>query len=912
MDAILVAALDIAFFALLGVSVLAYLQHRTALARDVVLVFASVALLLAVQLIQSATGTTPARGAPATPLSVFTSIVLLAHPFLTIRLIGHFRPNMRRVELAVFLLYAATTVALVAFQLVPRAPGTTALPVPVTLAILAYFAGVNGLAAVFFIQEGFRRAGAARMRLSIAGIATLLFGAAVLVAATAGLIAGASEETRATITSAARAMALLAGLGYLAAFAPPRWVREQWGRSIAYDYLGDLVRGPSDGGTERLWQRLASVARGVTGARAAAVAVDTEGGETWVVRAADGTWTDAPPIGATGSADDLVPTPRGRGQPRRLDPNVPALAPLATAAGAVGVQALPIGKDGHHHGSLLLFTGGSPLFVEDDIALLELLNAHTALAVERENALQERATLIEQLRLINAELTHASSAKSEFLAAMSHELRTPLHAILGFSELLLPAVDEAPSPATVHEYAAHIHGAGQHLLELINDVLDLSRVEAGRLDLRYERFDIGALLTRTVKTMRPVATRKQIGLTGPEQVEEQIDGDSSRIRQIMYNLLSNAIKFTEPGGTVTADLKRDGQWLALTVTDTGPGIAPEDQQRIFEPFNQTAEGERQEGTGLGLALTRQLVEAHRGRIELESEIGRGSTFRIHLPALSADGPAQVTPSSDVDKIQTIAGATRTVLVIDDDARAAELLAIYLREAGFRMVTARDGERGLEEARRVKPAAIVLDLLLPGMDGWEVLRNLKADDETSGIPVLMASIVEDGEVALALGAVDYIIKPVRRDLLIQSLDRLELGDRLTRRAVVLAVDDDEAALDLYESALSGSYTVLRAAHGQEGLRLALEHRPDAILLDIVMPDMDGFEVAFRLRADERMREIPVLVVTSEELGPDDKRRLGSNVRGVMEKGPDALERFQDWLRRMTARDAERSAAYRGES
>ena len=911
MDAILVAALDIAFFALLGVSVIAYLRQRTALARDVVLVFASVALLLAVQLVQSATGTTPQRGAPPTLLSLFTTLVLLAQPFLTIRLIGHFRANMRRVEIAVFLLYAATSVALIVYQLAPRAPGApAAIPPLVTLAILGYFVGVNGLAAVFFLQEGFRRAGAARMRLTIAGLATLLFGVAVLVAASATLLAGGRPETQAVITSVARGMALLAGLGYLAAFAPPRWVREQWGRSIAYDYLGDLVRGPSDGGTDRLWQRLATVARQVTGARAAAVAVDAEAG--WTIRAADGTWLGDAPVGATGSAADLTAKSDRRGQGRTLDSTAPGLAPLATAAGAVGVRGLPIGQDGRHHGTLLLFTGGSPLFVEDDIALLELLNAHTALAVERENALQERAALIEQLRLINAELTHASSAKSEFLAAMSHELRTPLHAILGFSELLLPAVDETPGAATVHEYAAHIHGAGEHLLELINDVLDLARVEAGRLDLRYERFDIGALLTRTVKTMRPVATRKQINLVGPEQLEEQIDGDSSRIRQIIYNLLSNAIKFTEPGGTVTADLSRNDGMLALTVTDTGPGIAPEDQQRIFEPFNQTAEGERQEGTGLGLALTRQLVEGHGGRIELESELGRGSTFRVFLPARTGDGAAQVTPASDASRVQTVVGATKTVLVIDDDARAAELLAIYLREAGFGMVTARDGERGLEEARRVRPAAIVLDLLLPGMDGWEVLRNLKADEETSGIPVLMASIVEDGEVALALGAVDYIIKPVRRDLLLQSLDRLELGDRLTRRAVVLAVDDDAAALDLYESALGGSYTVLRAANGQEGLRLALEHRPDAVLLDIVMPDMDGFEVAFRLRADERTREIPVLVVTSEELGPDDKRRLGSNVRGVMEKGPDALGRFQEWLRRMTARDLERSKVNRGES
>jgi signal transduction histidine kinase/DNA-binding response OmpR family regulator len=653
--------------------------------------------------------------------------------------------------------------------------------------------------------------------------------------------------------------------------------------------------------------------RQVTGARASAVAVGSyESGA--VIAAADGDWKDVEPIGMRIDGTDLKGIGPFNAIGRRIDASGATVVPLVAASGARRVGSIPIATDTGTEGLLLLFMARTPLFVEDDLMLLDVLNAHTARAVEREKVLTERTTLVSELQLANAQLAHASAAKSDFLAAMSHELRTPLHAIIGFSELLLTsptlaaadASDGATPPGdpNVREFAGHIHGAGLHLLELINDVLDLAKVEAGRLDLQLQAFDIGGLVHRTAKTMRPIAARKRITLDIPDAVGIEVEADASRVRQIVFNLLSNAIKFTPAGGHVEVTLTESGGEVTLVVQDSGPGIPAEDQARIFEPFEQSLRPEtpRQEGTGLGLALTRQLVEGHGGRIEVHSEIGRGSRFTVHLPRATGRAIGVEAPETPLGDAEIPDDGRVLVLIVEDDPRARDLLAIHLRDAGYGVITATTGTEALAQARRMRPAAVILDVILPELDGWEVLRELKADAATVDIPVVITSVVEEAGVGFALGAVDYLVKPVRRDELLAELRRLAVINGAPPAGVtVLAIDDDHDTLQLYRHELEpAGFKVLTADGGELGLRMARQHAPAAILLDLVMPDLDGFAVAAELQRDPKTRDTPIVVLTSHDVTTEEKARLNGAVREVLYKGPDAAEALLRWLRRVVTR------------
>jgi CheY-like chemotaxis protein len=356
---------------------------------------------------------------------------------------------------------------------------------------------------------------------------------------------------------------------------------------------------------------------------------------------------------------------------------------------------------------------------------------------------------------------------------MSHELRTPLNSIIGFSELLeRPLTPGGHDAATVEEFAGHIHGSGMHLLELINEVLDLAKVEAGKVDLHPTVFDLDALVRHTIDTMRPLADRKSIRLGVTASGPLEIEADQGRIRQVIFNLLSNGIKFTPNGGSVDVELSKDHETCRLVVIDTGPGIAPEDQATIFEAFRQASAAAGQEGTGLGLTLARQLIEAHGGSIDLQSEVGRGSRFGVVLPlgqgARQTEAEAAPAPGGTA---VPIAEGQRLVLVIEDDASAGELLRVYLEEAGFATAIAPDGRTGIEWATNRRPAAIILDILLPDLDGWEVLQHLKGAEATRDIPVIVVSVVDDAPLGFALGAVDYFVKPVAREALLGSLGLL---------------------------------------------------------------------------------------------------------------------------------------------
>lgn len=910
MERFLTGALDVAFVALIGITLITYLRHPTLIGRDTVILFASIGVPLVLPLVGALGQRLGLWADVPREVTVGSTVILLAQPMLTVRLIHHVRERMAGVVLFSFAMFVLSVGSYAYLALVA---GQDRVPIGVALGMGAYFVAIDLVAAYCFLDEARRRAGSARTRLALASFGTFLFAVAIVLlgASTLGVVGNApdaqSGEGAAITLAIAQATLLLAGVSFLLAFVPPHWLRKVWQRSVAYDYLRDLVIEPSSEERGVLWHRLASAARGVTGARASAVAVGSHE-QGAVIAAADGDWRDGPPTEHRIDGPDLRALDSFSTTSRHPKTAGPSIRPLIESAGAQRVGSIPIATATRTEGILLLFMARTPLFVEDDLALLAVLNAHTALAVERQKVLAERSALVAQLQLTNTELAHASAAKSDFLAAMSHELRTPLHAIIGFSELLLspglarPGDGSREPDPNVPEFAGHIHGAGLHLLELINDVLDLAKVEAGHLDLQLQRFDVSAVVHRTATTMRPIATRKRVTLDIADPSGLEVEADAARIRQIVFNLLSNAIKFTPPGGHVGVAVAGEDGEVRLTVTDDGPGVAEADQARIFEPFEQSgaSSAQRAEGTGLGLALTRQLVEAHGGHIELHSVPSDGSRFTVVLPRASRRTPADPVALEPGEQPATATSTGPLVLVVEDDPRARDLLSIYLRDADYRVAFAGDGMQALSDVRRLRPAAVVLDVILPVLDGWEVLRELKAHPDTSDIPVIIVSVVDGPELGFALGAVDHLVKPVRRDVLLAELRRLAVIDGEWPGGVtVLAIDDDPEALRLFRAELgSHGFRVLTADGGELGMRMAREHRPSAILLDLMMPDVDGFTVAGRLSEDPLTADIPIIVVTSGDLTDEQKERLAGAVAQILHKGPAAVAGLLGWLRRVT--------------
>ncbi len=521
---------------------------------------------------------------------------------------------------------------------------------------------------------------------------------------------------------------------------------------------------------------------------------------------------------------------------------------------------------------------------------------------QRKRAEEQLQEALARLEAQNAELEAASQLKSEFLANMSHELRTPLNAILGFSELLLDAPeDEAPEVRT--EFLTTIHDSGEHLLALINDVLDLSKVEAGRMELHFTTFEVQELVQRVVETVRPLASRKSIALDAALGMAGGLVADFGRVKQILYNLLSNAIKFTPDGGRVQVEAQVDEQTVLLIVSDTGIGIAPEDHERIFLEFQQvdSSADRRYEGTGLGLALTKRIVELHGGRMWLESALGQGSRFFVELPrqpaGLSPERALPTPASSDVRAERVPGDDVRPlVLVVEDDARAANLLRMYLARGGYRAVVAQSGADAIDQARTLNPIAITLDILLPELDGWEVLRQLKSDASTRDVPVVVVSVVDDQQLGYALGAADYFVKPVDRHALLARLARYTFTTKVKERPVrVLAVDDDPAALRLMAGILEPlGFTVSTAQGGAEGIALALRDVPDLVLVDLMMPDVNGFDVIDALKAQAATRDVPILVVSAKDITAADKARLNGHVAAIFQKGSTLRVDLLSWL------------------
>ena len=489
----------------------------------------------------------------------------------------------------------------------------------------------------------------------------------------------------------------------------------------------------------------------------------------------------------------------------------------------------------------------------------------------------------EEVAAARDEAMQATQAKSQFLASMSHELRTPLNAIIGYSEMLQEEAEDLGQDRFLPDLMK-IREAGKHLLSLINDVLDLSKIEAGKMDVLVQEFAVADLIEQVHSVIKPLIAKNANALEviGAPDLGT-MRSDQTKLRQSLLNLLSNAAKFTERGRITLAARRMagpDGDRLQFVVSDTGIGMAPEQLQGLFQAFSQARSSTARDygGTGLGLAITRHFCRLLGGDVAVESTPGKGSSFTLILPAVCPAATPEVTTSSAPARR---ADALGTVLIIDDEKPAHELLERELAGAGYHILHAAGGREGLELAKQARPDVITLDIIMPDLDGWSVLKALKADPELCDIPVVLVTIMGDRDLGFALGAADYITKPLDRELLMRAVGRhVRGGDR----AQVLVVDDDPKTRDMLRRTLQkAGWTVAEAANGREALEALERAKPALVLLDLLMPDMDGFEVLERLNGDATWREVPVIIVTAKDLTPDDIERLNGRVAKVLQKG-----------------------------
>ena len=540
------------------------------------------------------------------------------------------------------------------------------------------------------------------------------------------------------------------------------------------------------------------------------------------------------------------------------------------------VLAVPMLREGVPIGVLGLSRSEVRPFTEKQIELVSTFADQAAIAIEN-------VRLFDEIQDKSRQLETANKHKSQFVANMSHELRTPLNAIIGLTDMLVSNAARFGTEKAL-EPLRRVQNAGTHLLGLINQVLDLSKIEAGKLELDLESVSILPLIDNVIETARPLAERNKniLEVECPPDLPP-IEADAMRLRQIILNLLSNACKFTKSGNVklqVAMALHQRQQFLEIAVIDTGIGMTAEQMSRLFEEFSQAdASTERQYGgTGLGLSITHRLCQMMGGDVTVSSEPGKGSTFTVRLP-FAAGGVAE-PPAARAAKAAAAEPGRDYVLVIDDDETARELIADCLAQAGFAVITAANGVEGLKRAKEYHPIAITLDVIMPDIDGWTVLAALRGDPELADIPTVMATIVDERRHGMTLGAVGYLTKPIDREKLVGLIAKYRAPSGPTR---VLVVEDDAMQRERIRSWLGPqTWLLIEAENGRVALDRLRECIADVIILDLMMPEMDGFQLVAEMQKHPVWNQIPIIVVTARDLTVEDHARLNSGIEMVLRK------------------------------
>lgn len=531
-------------------------------------------------------------------------------------------------------------------------------------------------------------------------------------------------------------------------------------------------------------------------------------------------------------------------------------------------------------------------FVQSEVEVLSVVANELASGMSRKR-------LLDELRMKNIELeaqTHKTAEVSEtlkkFLATFSHELRSPLNSIIGFSDIITTQFAEL-SAESVQEFMRNINASGRHLQQIINDILDLSKIEAGKLELHIASYPVSYFQESVERVLAAAIAEKNIRLDFDLSTEfDEIVVDQTRFKQILINLVSNAIKFSNPSGRVTIRSERVGNDIEFEVRDEGTGIRPEEMAQLFKPFGQAKSGmeANKQGIGLGLAITKRLVELHGGTIRIDSEWGKGTTVSFRIPMIVDAASERMMQAGMLLEALHRENRTREseekplALIIEDSQQAGELMRLHIESAGYRVEIAHDGAEAVEMAKRLQPNVITLDLMLPVKDGWQVMKELKRHPLCKHIPIIIVSIIDEKNLGFSLGAVDYFVKPIQKEDLLQALDRVHLVSRPdSRKPTVLVIDDDRAATDLIQVILENEgYHVLKAFQGKDGVELAAREKPDLIILDLIMPEISGFNVAYQLKQIPATRSIPIIILTSMEVDEDTQAQLGSYVQGLMSK------------------------------
>lgn len=573
-----------------------------------------------------------------------------------------------------------------------------------------------------------------------------------------------------------------------------------------------------------------------------------------------------------------------------LDPNFRA-HPLLPETRAEAVIPLKVGE--RLFGALDIHASTVDAFPPEDVAILEILADQISVALDnaRSYALSQKAY---------EEIRETDRIKTQFLANMSHELRTPLNSIIGFSRVILKGIDGPINEQQQQDLTA-IYNSGQHLLGLINDILDLSKIEAGKMELTLDEVNLADTIHGVLSTAVGLVKDKPVKLRqdfDPATLPT-VRADPIRLRQILLNLISNASKFTDEGSiTVSAKPQLNEQGLEevlISITDTGPGIAQEDLDKLFKAFSQVDASPTRKtgGTGLGLNISQRLVELHGGHIGVHSVVGKGSTFYFTIPAYHQKRKPAVQP----------APGGKTILCVDDDPQIISLYERYLTPQGYQVIGLTDPTKVKEMVLEHQPFAITLDIMMPGRNGWDVITELKADPATHTYPVIICSILEETDRGFSLGAADYLVKPLMQEDLLNALQRLN-GDGGIRN--VLVIDDDLNDLRLIEKILSESsgYKPTLAKGGEVGWQMLINDPPHAVILDLFMPDLDGFTILERMRATATLRDLPALVISGVELTAEQKEKLNNMGQRLMQKstlkGEDLFHTLERALKRLEKR------------